>query len=101
MEEPSLSDSWPVTKAIDELKYAAKKAKELGIEVVLEQHEDLKSSELVKIVKKVNQGLNTPHLFMLYDFGNMVNAFERPLEAFAQMKKWIRPISLFILIGAE
>ncbi len=79
-----------IPEAIDELKYAAKKAKELEIEVVLEQHEDLKSSELVKIVKKVNHELNTPHLFMLYDFGNMVNAFERPLEAFAHMKKWIR-----------
>jgi sugar phosphate isomerase/epimerase len=79
-----------IPEAIGELKYAAKKAKELGIEVVLEQHEDLKSSEFVKIVKKVNQGLNTPHLFMVYDFGNMVNAFESPLGAFAQMKKWIR-----------
>lgn len=43
----------------------------------LEQHEDLKSAELVEIVRRVGH----PRLSLLFDFGNMVNAGETPLAA--------------------
>ncbi len=45
----------------------------------LEQHEDLKSRELVEIVRAVDN----PQLSLLFDFGNMTNAYERPEEALA------------------
>lgn len=40
----------------------------------LEQHEDLKSHELVHIIRAVAN----PRLNLLFDFGNMTNAFETP-----------------------
>lgn len=45
----------------------------------LEQHEDLKSEELVRIVRAVAN----PRLGLLFDFGNMINAYELPLTALA------------------
>lgn len=45
----------------------------------LEQHEDLTSAELVRIVEQIGN----PRLSLLFDFGNMINAFETPLEALA------------------
>lgn len=46
---------------------------------VLEQHEDLTSTELVGIL----QAVANPHLHLLFDFGNMINALEEPLAALA------------------
>ncbi|WP_417210190.1 sugar phosphate isomerase/epimerase family protein [Antarctobacter sp.] len=46
----------------------------------LEQHEDLTSDELVGIVEQVGN----PRLTLLFDFGNMINAYERPLAALAR-----------------
>ena len=43
----------------------------------LEQHEDLTSAELVRIIEQVGN----PRLSLLFDFGNMINAFEDPLDA--------------------
>ena len=45
----------------------------------LEQHEDLKSGELVHILEAVAN----PRLSLLFDFGNMINAYEMPLPALA------------------
>lgn len=45
----------------------------------LEQHEDLKSEELVHIIEAVAN----PRLSLLFDFGNMINAYELPLPALA------------------
>lgn len=46
----------------------------------LEQHEDLTSAELAGIVEAVG----SPRLSLLFDFGNMVNAYETPLAALAR-----------------
>ncbi|WP_084811112.1 sugar phosphate isomerase/epimerase [Ensifer sp. BR816] len=43
----------------------------------LEQHEDLKSEELIHILEAVAN----PRLSLLFDFGNMINAFELPMPA--------------------
>lgn len=43
----------------------------------LEQHEDLKSEELVGII----QAVANPRLSLLFDFGNMINAYELPMLA--------------------
>jgi sugar phosphate isomerase/epimerase len=45
----------------------------------LEQHEDLKSEELIHIIEAVGN----PRLSLLFDFGNMINAYERPMPALA------------------
>ncbi|WP_083223439.1 MULTISPECIES: TIM barrel protein [unclassified Ensifer] len=45
----------------------------------LEQHEDLKSEELIHILQTVAN----PRLGLLFDFGNMINAYELPLPALA------------------
>lgn len=45
----------------------------------IEQHEDLKSAELIQIVEAVAN----PRLSLLFDFGNMINAFEVPMSALA------------------
>ncbi|MBO9628196.1 MAG: hypothetical protein J7516_02040 [Shinella sp.] len=45
----------------------------------LEQHEDLKSEELVQIIRAVAN----PRLSLLFDFGNMINAYETPMPALA------------------
>lgn len=45
----------------------------------LEQHEDLKSNELIHIL----QAVANPRLSLLFDFGNMINAYELPLPALA------------------
>lgn len=48
---------------------------------LLEQHEDLTSAELVGIVAAVGN----PRLTLLFDFANMINAFETPEAALERM----------------
>jgi sugar phosphate isomerase/epimerase len=57
---------------------------------LLEQHEDLKSTELVRIVET----LHNPRLSLLFDFGNMVNAYERPEEALAVMAPHVTEVHI-------
>lgn len=51
----------------------------------LEQHEDLRSAELVEVLKRVGN----PRLHLLFDFGNMVNALETPMTALAVQGPWV------------
>lgn len=60
------------------------------LRVTLEQHEDLTSSELVHIVERVAD----PRLSLLFDFGNMVNAHERPLEALRAQSRHITEVHI-------
>lgn len=52
-----------------------------GLTFTLEQHEDLKGHELVKLVNDAD----FPQLSLLFDFANMINANEEPLPALAEM----------------
>lgn len=52
-----------------------------GLTFTLEQHEDLKGHELVKLVNNAD----FPQLSLLFDFANMINANEEPLPALAAM----------------
>lgn len=56
----------------------------------LEQHEDLKGEELVRIVGAVGN----PHLKLLFDFANMLNAYETPLEALKAMGPYISDVHI-------
>ncbi len=54
----------------------------------LEQHEDLTSDELVRIIEQVGN----PRLSLLFDFGNMINAYETPLAALARQAKYVTEV---------
>ena len=56
----------------------------------LEQHEDLTSAELIQIVDAVGN----PNLSLLFDFANMVNAFERPFDALETMAPYITDVHI-------
>jgi len=77
-------------KGVEDLTRIAKVADEHDLDFVLEQHEDLKSHELVDIITRVN----SPRIGLLFDFGNMVNACEEPLEALHIMSPYIRQVHL-------
>ena len=57
---------------------------------LLEQHEDLKSQELVDILEAVQN----PRLTLLFDFANMINAFETPEAALAVMAPHVTDVHL-------
>ena len=48
-----------------------------GLTFTIEQHEDLKSHELVSLVKESEM----ESLSLLFDFANMINANEHPIDA--------------------
>ncbi|MBA3910790.1 MAG: hypothetical protein C0524_13175 [Rhodobacter sp.] len=54
----------------------------------LEQHEDLTSTELVGIIERIGNR----RLSLLFDFGNMINAFETPLAALAIQAPYITEV---------
>lgn len=56
-----------------------------GLSFTIEQHEDLKSHELVTLVK--NSGMK--NLSILFDFANMINANELPIPALEAMAPYI------------
>lgn len=56
----------------------------------IEQHETLKSTEIVHMLLAVNH----PRLHVLFDFTNMINAYERPLPALRTLAPYIRQVHL-------
>jgi sugar phosphate isomerase/epimerase len=70
----------------EDLKYLAVLADRHGLQFYFEQHEELKSREIAAAL----QGLGHPRVHALFDFGNMVNACERPLDALRELSPHIR-----------
>lgn len=60
------------------------------LDFLLEQHEDLKSHELVHIVQEVAN----PRLTLLFDFANMINAFETPEAALEVMAPHVTDVHI-------
>lgn len=56
----------------------------------VEQHEDLRGPELVQILDAVDN----PNLKLLFDFTNMLNAYEQPLEALQAMAPYISDVHI-------
>jgi len=83
-----LSDS--IRKCIVDLRSACKIADKNDLYFVIEPHEVLNSNELVHIVRKVN----SPRLGLLFDFGNMINANEKPLVALKTMSPYISHVHI-------
>ncbi|MFQ6576434.1 sugar phosphate isomerase/epimerase family protein [Pseudomonas sp. UM16] len=55
-----------------------------------EQHEELKSDEIAQLLRQADH----PRLHALFDFGNMINACEQPLQALANLAPHIRQTHL-------
>lgn len=55
-----------------------------------EQHEVYKSTDIVQMLKKVDH----PRINALFDFTNMINAYERPMTALKIMAPYIRKVHL-------
>lgn len=61
-----------------------------GLSFTIEQHEDLKSHELIMLVK--NSGMK--NLSILFDFANMINANELPISALEAMAPYITQVHM-------
>lgn len=61
-----------------------------GLTFTIEQHEDLTSHELVSLIKE--SGMDS--LSLLFDFANMINANERPLDALKTMSPHITQVHI-------
>ena len=64
-------------RTTSDLAAVVNEASDLGIIIVLENHEDFTGSELAKIVEEVNH----PNLKILFDYGNSQMVLEDPLSA--------------------
>ena len=79
-----------IKNGIQDLEYIAKSAEKNSLKFVLESHEVLKAHELVEIIKKID----SPRVRVLFDFGNMINANEEPLDALKIMSPYISQVHL-------
>ena len=61
----------------DDLAAVMRQANDLGVIIVLENHEDFTGPELAEIVERVNH----PNLKILYDYGNSQMVLEDPIAA--------------------
>ena len=73
-----------------DLRYLAQQADEHDLYFDFEQHEELKSNEIAQLLKR----LDHPRLHALFDFGNMINACEQPLQALRNLAPHIRQAHL-------
>ncbi|RUT66718.1 hypothetical protein CKG00_10235 [Morganella morganii] len=74
----------------DDIRYLKNHYQHCGLTFVLEQHEDLKGHELVSLIKDAD----FPELTLLFDFGNMINACELPMDALADMQEYITQVHI-------
>ncbi|QLO44747.1 TIM barrel protein [Citrobacter freundii] len=73
-----------------DIKYLRDCYQDSGLTFTLEQHEDLKSHELVSLV----QNSDMESLSLLFDFANMINANEHPLTALDTMSPHITQVHI-------
>ncbi|NND89635.1 MAG: hypothetical protein HKN42_02130 [Granulosicoccus sp.] len=79
-----------IRRTIDDLKRLPGLDSTDSLLFTLEQHEDLKSHELVYILDQAK----VPRLSLLFDFGNMINAFELPDHALDVMASHITEVHI-------
>ncbi|MBT3187957.1 MAG: TIM barrel protein [Anaerolineae bacterium] len=79
-----------MAQTVADLVYMAEQADMYDLFFDFEQHEEFKSIEIVEMLKEVN------HLRInaLFDFTNMLNAYEKPLPALKSMAPFIRQVHL-------
>lgn len=79
-----------IAQTIGDLRNLPQLDPEGRFDFLLEQHEDLKSHELVQILEAVQN----PRLTLLFDFANMINAFETPEAALATMAPYVTDVHI-------
>lgn len=79
-----------IERTINDLRQLKDQDPEGTFRFTLEQHEDLTGAELVRIVEAVGN----PNLSLMFDFTNMINAYERPLDALQTMAKHITDVHI-------
>jgi sugar phosphate isomerase/epimerase len=79
-----------LTRVRSDLEYLAAQADRHDLHIHVEQHEELKSTEIAALLAD----LRHPRLWALFDFGNMINAAEEPLTALRTLAPWIRQAHL-------
>lgn len=73
-----------------DLRYLGELADTHDLNFDFEQHEELKSFEIAQLLRRVGN----PRLNALFDFGNMINAGEKPLPALRALAPYIRQVHL-------
>lgn len=73
-----------------DLQYLAGQADRHDLHIHFEQHEELKSLEIASLLADASH----PRLWALFDFGNMINAAEKPMAALRNLAPWIRQAHL-------
>lgn len=79
-----------LTTVAADIQYIKNRYSDSGLTFVLEQHEDLKGRELATLVKQAD----FPQLSLLFDFGNMINACECPMDALRDMSDYITQVHI-------
>ncbi len=74
----------------EDLRYLAAQAELHDLHIHFEQHEELKSAEIAALLTEMAH----PRLWALFDFGNMINAAEQPMDALRKLAPWIRQAHL-------
>lgn len=79
-----------ISQTVRDLRLLPQLDPEGQFDFLLEQHEDLKSHELVQILDAVQN----PRLTLLFDFANMINAYETPEAALANMAPYVTDVHI-------
>lgn len=88
-----------IEQTIKDLKEVAPVAQDLGVRVLLENHETFTGNNIVQILKAVN----SPWVRALYDYGNSQMVLEDPLDCLAVMAPYAMSAHLkdHVMIRAE
>lgn len=77
-------------QTVADLMYMVEQADRYDLYFDFEQHEEFKSAEIVQMIEEVDH----PRINALFDFTNMINAYETPLSALSIMAPYIRQVHL-------
>jgi len=79
----------PYLGSAEPLAVAAARARELGLELALENHGDLRAAEVLELVERVGDGLG-----VCFDTANAVRVGDDPVEAAALVAPFVRMVHL-------
>lgn len=73
-----------------DLRYLVQLAERFDLHFDFEQHEELKSAEIAALLCRIEH----PRIHALFDFGNMINAGEQPMQALRTLAPHIRQVHM-------
>ncbi|NOQ40299.1 MAG: TIM barrel protein [Anaerolineales bacterium] len=79
-----------MARTVSDLVYLSEQADRNDLFFDFEQHEEFKSTDIVQMLKEVDH----PRINALFDFTNMINAYEQPLPALRIMTPYIHQVHL-------